>query len=114
MRGILHTEKMFPDMDPAYRVRQRMRLIVEYHKRIVLAVACSAFVLLGIPLGIKAHRKESSIGIAMSLVLITAFYMFVIVAEALDRRPELHSYVLLWVPAAVSVGLGTYLIRRGN
>lgn len=92
--------------------RQRMSLIVEFHKRIVLALSCVAFVLLGVPLATKTHRSESTIGVAMSLLLMTGFYLFVIVADSLTAHPATKPYLIVWVPILLSLILGGYLIRR--
>ena len=42
---------------------------VELNKRFVFAMASLCFVLIGIPLGIRSQRKESSIGMAISLAV---------------------------------------------
>lgn len=106
--------RFFPDLTPDALSRQRMALIVELNKRIVLAAACLAFVLVGAPLGIQAHRKESSIGVAISLFVMLSFYAFVIAADALSKRPELLPYVFLWIPIVAFAGGGTYLVRRAQ
>ena len=41
----------------------------------------------GIPLGIKAQRRESSVGVLISMLLVLAFYLFILVAESLSKRP---------------------------
>jgi len=114
LAGIRRPAEFYGELSVEDLARQRMRLIVEYNKRLVLAVACSAFVLLGIPLGIKSHRKESSVGIALSLLLVSGFYLFIILAETLDKRPELRPYLLVWAPVLLAAALGAHLIRRSN
>jgi lipopolysaccharide export system permease protein len=92
----------------------RMNLNVELHKRLSLSFACFAFVMLGIPLGIKAHRKESSVGLALSLFLVFNFYLFVIVAEALVKHPQYRSDIIIWMPVIISIVLGAVLIKRAD
>lgn len=92
----------------------RMPYVVELHKRLAISLACVAFAYLGMPLGIKAHRKESSLSIGMSLGVAILFYLFFIVAGSLDRRPELRPYLFVWLPVLASFILGTYLVRRAN
>jgi lipopolysaccharide export system permease protein len=91
-----------------------MVFAVELNKRIVLAVACFAFVLLGVPLGVTAHRKESSVGLGISLFLVFNFYLFVIIAESLARKPEFRPDLIIWIPVLIAVTLGSYLIERTN
>ena len=92
--------------------QNRMSLVVEYHKRIVLALSCIAFMILGAPLATRTHRTESSVGVAISLFLVFNFYLFIIIADSLVKRPELHPHLITWLPIVISLGLGAYLVRR--
>lgn len=49
-------------------------LYVEIFKKVNMAVASFVLVLLGIPLGIKAHRSEKSIGFGISLILFAVYW----------------------------------------
>jgi lipopolysaccharide export LptBFGC system permease protein LptF len=89
-----------------------MKVSVELHKRCALSCSCIAFVFLGIPLGIRSHRKESSIGIALSLLLVFSFYLFIIVAEQLTGTPALHPDLLTWMPVVLSLSFGSLFIQR--
>ncbi|HNX33772.1 MAG TPA: LptF/LptG family permease [Kiritimatiellia bacterium] len=84
----------------------------EYHLRFVYACASICFVLVGMPLGIRAHRKESTIGMAVSLVVAMAFYLCVILFHSLDKFPDFQPYALLWIPVAACVAFAAFLIRR--
>ncbi|MBN1556621.1 MAG: LptF/LptG family permease [Lentisphaerae bacterium] len=112
--GMRHTRAAFPELEPGDVRAERMALAVECNKRLALSAACLAFVLIGVPLGIKAHRKESSIGVAMSLGLVFNFYLFIIVAESLARQPALRPDLIVWLPVLISVGLGSWLMQRTN
>jgi lipopolysaccharide export system permease protein len=52
---------------------QAMTYRVEFSRRLVFTLACLVFVAIGVPLGIKAHRKVSSIGLALSIAIMIAF-----------------------------------------
>jgi len=104
----------YPDLRKRDLPRQRMCLAVEFNKRLALSVSCFSFVLLGIPLGIKAHRKESSVGVGISLLLVFNFYLFIIVAESLEKRPAARPDLIVWLPVVLCVVLGGVLIRRIN
>ena len=94
--------------------RERTSLLVELNKRLALSMACFAFVLLGVPLGIKTQRKESSIGIGMSLFVVLCFYTFIVIAKSLERHPSLHPELIVWCPVVLAVLLGLALIRRAD
>jgi hypothetical protein len=111
--GRLETERK--RLEPAFRAEKNLsRAKVEIGVRATLAVACLCFVLVGIPLGMQSHRRQSSVGIGISLAVAGAFYVFCIAAESLSKHPELHAYWLLPVPVVVCVVLGVVLIRRHN
>lgn len=49
-------------------------LYVEIYKKINMAIASFVLILLGIPLGIRAHRSEKSIGFGISLILFAVYW----------------------------------------
>lgn len=97
------------------RAVQRKLLCVhrtEFHMRLVYAFASICFVLVGVPLGIRSHRKESTIGMAISLVVALSYYLCVILVESLDKYDWTRPYVLIWLPVAVCGILVAYLIPK--
>ncbi|MEI6167766.1 MAG: LptF/LptG family permease [bacterium] len=102
----------YPEMDDAGLIKQDMALKVEFNKRLVMAISCFVFVLLGAPLATKTHRQETTIGIGISLGLIFTFYLFVIVAETLTKYPWTQPHFILWIPVVLATSLGMYLIKR--
>ena len=83
-----------------------------FHTRLVYAFASVCFVLVGMPLGIRSHRKESTIGMAISLAVAMTYYLCVILFETLDKHDWLRPYVLIWIPVAVCGILISYLIPK--
>jgi lipopolysaccharide export system permease protein len=81
---------------------------------LALSVSCFAFTLLGIPLGVRSRRKESSIGVLISLVLVFFFYFFIIVADALIGHPEFRPDLIIWIPVLLAEIVGAIMIRRLN
>jgi lipopolysaccharide export system permease protein len=88
------------------------RVKVEMSKRVSLSLACIAFAIVAMPLGVTAQRKETSIGFAISLALAFAYFFFVVLAEMLRDNTALHPYLLLWVPNALFIGIGAWLLAR--
>ncbi|MBR1871504.1 MAG: LptF/LptG family permease [Kiritimatiellae bacterium] len=84
----------------------------EFAKRLVFAFASICFVLVGAPLGIRAQRKESTIGMAVSLAVALGYYLVAILTGALDTHAELHPWWLIWLPVAVCFALAAYLIPK--
>ena len=89
---------------------------VEISKRFSMSLAALSFALIAVPLGITAHRKETSIGFALSLVIAFSYFFFILIAEAVSKNPGSmpHSMpiFLIWLPNLVFTALGVWLFRR--
>lgn len=85
---------------------------VELAKRFVFAMAAICFVFVGVPLGIRSQRRESSIGLAISLAVMLGYYVLVILSLSLSETPAAYPHWLIWLPVALCLGLAARLIRR--
>lgn len=102
-----------PDGLPRAMQRKLMSIYrTEFQLRLVYAFGSVCFVLIGVPLGIRSHRKESTVGMAISLVVALAYYLCVILIHSLDRFDWAHPYVLIWAPVAVCGALAAFLIPK--
>ncbi|MFH1037293.1 MAG: LptF/LptG family permease [PVC group bacterium] len=79
----------------------------ELHKRLSLAAACLSLVFVSIPLAIKAHRSEKTIGMAFSLALTFIYYIFIAYADAVAADYRLFPYLIVWVPNILFIVFGT-------
>ena len=84
----------------------------ELSKRYSLSLVCLTFVLVGIPLGITAQRRETSIGFAASLITGIIYYAFIIFADNLSEKPATLPHVLMWIPNVLFMGFGAFLFWR--
>jgi lipopolysaccharide export system permease protein len=98
----------------AERRVQDMRMAVEINQRLALSAACCAFAMLGMPLGVKTRRKESSIGVAISLLVVFAFYSFIIASRSLTRYPQWRPDLIVWLPVAIGILAGAVLVARSD
>ena len=55
-------------------------------------------VLIGIPLAITAQRKETSVGIALSLVVAFSYFIIIVLTDNVKHKPNLHPEFLIWLP----------------
>ncbi len=88
--------------------------LTEISARLVLAFACLGFVMVGAPLGTQAHRKESSLGILMSLIVAGLYYLIFILFDSLSGVPSVYPYIAIWIPNVLLFSLGTFLIFKNN
>lgn len=91
---------------------QLSNLRTEFQKRFVFAFASICFVLVGVPLGIRAQRRESTIGIAIALVTALGYYLVVILMMSLEKNYAVRPDLLIWLPVAVCAALAAALIPK--
>ncbi|HTO05195.1 MAG TPA: LptF/LptG family permease, partial [Opitutus sp.] len=93
-------------------VLDRMKLELIYHDKFNTALAVLSLALIGVPLGIKVSRRETSANFAVAVALTLTYYVMTLAVKVLDRYPEARPDLLLWGPNIILLTLGTYLLVR--
>ena len=107
-------EKPLPS-DPAEAkkaIQERMKLELIYHDKYNTALAVLSLALIGVPLGIKVSRRETSANFAVAVGLTLTYYLMTMAVKVLDRHPELRPDLLLWLPNLILLSVGAYLLTR--
>ena len=84
----------------------------EFMKRWVSAFASLCFVLIGVPLGIRAQRRESTIGMAIALVVALAYNLLELLMTSLSKNYSVHPEILIWLPVVLCLVLASRLIPK--
>jgi LPS export ABC transporter permease LptF len=110
-RSALSIEQLLEQLKSENK-RERSASRTEINKRFSFPFACVAFAIIGVPLGVTAHRRETSIGFAMGLIVATTYFLFVIIGDTLRGNPHAHPELLVWFPNVLFIVLGVLLFRR--
>lgn len=109
---IEHDDKAAAPKTAKETAQEMSALKTEVNKRFSFSLASFAFALIGVPLAITAHRKETSAGFLLSLVVAFVYFFFIIVADTVRTKPFLHPELLIWSPNVLFIGLGAWLFYR--
>ena len=90
----------------------RSKNMVELSKRFVFAAASLCFVLIGMPLGIRAQRRESTVGMAISLLVAMGYYLVAMLMLSIDKKFAARPDILIWLPVAASLVLAARFTRK--
>jgi lipopolysaccharide export LptBFGC system permease protein LptF len=97
-----------PDMSKS----DRSKVLTEINKRYSFSLACITFALIGVPLGVTAQRRETSVGFAISLVIAIVYFLFIILADTMRDDPSKYPHLLMWLPNVLFMSIGVYLFVK--
>ena len=88
------------------------KLETELYQRITVPMASLIFALIGVPLGLQPTRTPSSMGFALSVVIIFLYYAVMTLANAIARSGAIPPIYAVWIPNVIGLIAGVILIYR--
>ena len=110
-RSALTIEQLLEQLETG-DVKSQSSTRTEISKRFSYPFSCLALSLMAVPLGITAHRRETSMGFLLGLVVAFSYFLFVILADTLSANAKFHPELLVWFPNVLFLFLGAVLFRR--
>lgn len=84
------------------------------HLRIAVPWASVVLVLVGAAVGSRPQRSSSSIGLGLSVIIVFCYYVIMSFCKSLGEAGFIPGVVAAWIPNAVFLVVGAYLVRRAN
>lgn len=92
--------------------RAEMKVALTIQEKYTTALAVLTFTLIGVPLGIKVSRRETSANLGVAVLLALGYYFLTVMVSWLDRHPGYRPDLLIWLPNLILVWLAIGLFRR--
>jgi LPS export ABC transporter permease LptG/LPS export ABC transporter permease LptF len=109
------TGAMLAKIDPAsssYDYLKARYYEIEFHRRFGLPAACLVLALVGIPLGLSAHKGGRSTGFVLTIVLVFIYYFFSLVGVSLARQGKISPWFGVWAGNIFFFLCGLFLLWR--
>jgi lipopolysaccharide export system permease protein len=90
----------------AHKIRLRIQ------QKLAIPFVCVVFGLIGSTLGMRPQRSGKGTSFAISVLIIFAYYLISFVCDSLGLLEILSPYVAAWLPTAIGLGVGGFLLNR--
>jgi lipopolysaccharide export system permease protein len=88
--------------------------LTELQARVSFSLACFTFIVVGIPLAIQTQRRETSIGVALTIVIVGLYMVLGAVGRGLKAKAGLYPELIIWAPNIIFQAIGFWLFYRAN
>ena len=88
----------------------KRKLLIEYHKRLVLPVGCLMISLIGLPLGLQARPGKKAIGLQVGLAIFILYYILFTFGKTLAEDNVLPIAFAMWTPNILFLLLAVFWI----
>lgn len=94
---------------------RKIKLLIEYHRRWALSIACLLFAVLGVGLGTVTNKRSAkSSGTVLSVIIIVIYWVLYISAENMAKKEFLPVWILIWSINLLFAGIAAWSLYRQN
>ena len=94
---------------------RKVRLLIEYHRRWALAIACMIFAVLGVGLGTVTNKRSAKAnGTVLSIMIIVAYWVLYVTAENMAKKEFFPVWLLIWSINILFALLASWSLLRQN
>lgn len=86
----------------------------ELYQRYTVPMASFVFTIIGLPLALQPTRSSSSLGFALSLIVIFFYYALMTLGNALARGGVMVAWLAVWIPNIIGAIVGSYLMWKAS
>ena len=96
-------------------IKEARKMKVRIQEKFTFPFACVVFALIGTSLGSKSNLRSSrSQGFGLSVILILIYYVLSFVFSAFGVKGIFSPFLSAWLPVAISLCGGIYLLKRST
>ena len=88
--------------------------LTELQARISFSITTFTFIVVGIPLAIQTQRRETSVGIMITFVIVLLYYVLGAVGRGLKAHAGLYPELIIWTPNILFQSVGFWLFYKAN
>ena len=91
---------------------EKRKMLIEFHKRLVLPAGCLIISLIGLPLGLQARPGKKAIGIQAGLAIFVLYYIIFTFGKTMAEEGFLPVAPAMWLPNGLFFVLTFFWIIR--
>ncbi|MBT5168792.1 MAG: YjgP/YjgQ family permease [Opitutales bacterium] len=85
-----------------------------FHEKFAMGFSVLSFALIGVPLGVRVSRKETSANLFLAMGLALAYYFMMAAISWMDGLHQYRPDLLFWIPNILYQGIGCWLFYRAD
>jgi len=96
----------------AYKERELRKHKIEWHRKIVLSLACVVLFLIGAPLGSIIRKGGLGTPLVLAIIFFMAFYFSSTTGEKMAKEDNLSPFTGMWLATFVLLPIGIFLTYK--